>query len=203
MVTSQAPDSVKTLLQKHINSIPGPKGDLTNEPYVYPMLNRCDAIAMFYYDGSLLYAWSQDNLNLFYWHADFDETTQKSQTSYEYVQSDGTALSVESESKVVENFIAKNVNYLFFNGCKFHLTKRDVWDDGIVYTVLGGSDGRGLLTAISPDGYYMVVVAASTYAYPTEHFLGIDSGRPQGLTKRELRELHAEFSVFAPLALGI
>lgn len=223
----QAPQAMKELMMKHVGVVGsganGPMGGEANGAYMVNLMKRCDAVAMFDADGSMMFAWSQDGMNGWYWHSDLEEgENMYSKQAYDYTQGDGSKVHIDSETANVKAFmqnitaphattstgtcvmdLTTGVNNLFFNGVKFHLTQRDVAEDGITYVVMGGPAGRGLHCAISPNRDCMVVAASSTSALPAEKLMDLDSTRPNGSIDIDARSLAAIFRQEAPGALGV
>lgn len=88
---------MKKLCEKRLGQLPGPQGNPDNEAYMAGLVDRCDALAMFDADGSLMWAWSQDTMNAWYWHVDIEPQDDpaanlSSTTSYQYTQGDGVSV---------------------------------------------------------------------------------------------------------------
>lgn len=201
---AQPSEAMKALIQKRLKELPGPQGNPENGDYMAGLVDKCDALAMFASDGSVMWAWSQDQMNGWYWHCDLkQDDNMYSSNSYDYIQGDGSKVHVEDETSIVAKFMADQSSSLFFNGSKFHLTQKDKSEDNVTWAVMGGAGGRGLHCAITPDKDCMVIAAASTKALPTEQIMGVESGRPKGSITTDARSLAGQFRAFAPGALGI
>lgn len=81
---------MRTLIEKRIKQLPGPQGSADNGAYMRNLVNKCDAVAMFNGDGSLMWAWSQDEMNAWYWHVDIENEADYmySKEAYDFVQKD-------------------------------------------------------------------------------------------------------------------
>eukprot|EP01053_Blabericola_migrator_P010843 Blabericola_migrator_1__10842@NODE_623_length_7209_cov_181_617194_g454_i0_p3_GENE_NODE_623_length_7209_cov_181_617194_g454_i0NODE_623_length_7209_cov_181_617194_g454_i0_p3_ORF_typecomplete_len203_score39_92_NODE_623_length_7209_cov_181_617194_g454_i013611969 len=192
------------LVQQRLKELPGPQGNPENADYMAGLVDGCDALAMFAADGSLMWAWSQDRMNGWYWHVDVQQDDNMySGLAYDYTQGDGSKVHIENETALVAKLMAGDGTSLFFNGSKFHLTQKDTSDDNITWVVMGSAGGRGLHCAITPDKDCMVVAAASQKALPTEQIMGVKSSRPAGSITVDSRSLAGQFRAFAPGALGI
>eukprot|EP01056_Protomagalhaensia_sp_Gyna25_P003026 Protomagalhaensia_sp_Gyna_25__3025@NODE_2790_length_887_cov_606_213443_g2328_i0_p1_GENE_NODE_2790_length_887_cov_606_213443_g2328_i0NODE_2790_length_887_cov_606_213443_g2328_i0_p1_ORF_typecomplete_len202_score36_17Profilin/PF00235_19/0_019_NODE_2790_length_887_cov_606_213443_g2328_i0165770 len=200
---AQPSAAMKSLIKERLTQLPGPQGNPENEAYMAGLVDGCDALAMFASDGSVMWAWSQDKMNGWYWHCDLkQDDNMYASHSYDYVQGDGSKVHIEDETSIVAKFMAGTGTSLFFNGSKFHLTQKDT-EDNITWAVMGSAGGRGLHCAITPDKDCMVVGAASQKALPTEQIMGVESSRPTGSIIIDARALAGQFRAFAPGALGI
>lgn len=204
----QATKEMIQLVAKRLKEVPGPQGSAEYEPYMAALIDQCDALAMFAQDGGLMWAWSQDKMNSWYWHVDVDPATPEdimySNISYDYVQADDTRVNIPNENRIVADFMAEKRDVLFFNGNKFHTTKKEKsTDDNVTYVVMGNQDGRGLHCAISPGQDCMVVAAANPKAMPSEYYITGKTTRQPGKITINAHILGGEFRQFAPGALGV
>ncbi|EZG55068.1 hypothetical protein GNI_118690 [Gregarina niphandrodes] len=228
MPIAQGSESMRSLMEERVrNGANGPQGDPEMEAYMAGLVGKCDALAMYDSEGTLLWAWSQDGMHGWYWHVDVTADNLRSSTSYDYQQSDGvsirpapsstnsgrraesdrsylqSALPVTSEADYIAEFMSGAGRTLFFNGCKFVQARKDISEEEVTFAIFSGAGGRGLHCAVSPDNAYMVVAAASTTGAPSEEYFDLDLKRAKGSIKISPTQLGGTFRAFAPGALGV